>query len=182
MYKDTQSNLLICFLILPFFSSLCSLTCGTQGFFTFIFFQKIIVDKCALVCYNINTAQQYGHLAQLVEHPLDVRKVSGSRPLVSTRTNTLKPVWFRGVCCLYENLRQDSVKCTIYAICSPLDSRNARIYCSFPPCFANCFGVIPKVRRNTRSKYPTLSNPTEIAMSDTVLCENNSNSFARFSR
>ena len=30
--------------------------------------------------------QRFGHLAQLVEHPLDVRKVSGSSPLMSTKT------------------------------------------------------------------------------------------------
>ena len=94
MYEDTQFNLLshIAVFLFPVFLDLWD-----TGIFIFLLFQKIIVDKCALVCYNINTAQQYGHLAQLVEHPLDVRKVSGSRPLVSTRIDTLKSVWFQGV-------------------------------------------------------------------------------------
>ncbi len=148
MYEDTQFNLRICFLILPFFSSLCSLTCGTQGFFIFTSFQKIIVDKCTLVCYNINTAQQYGHLAQLVEHPLDVRKVSGSRPLVSTRTNTLKSVWFRGVCCLYENLRQDSVKCTRHMFSARFQK------CVHLPFFPALFCKLLRRHTEGAAKYP----------------------------
>lgn len=68
-----------------------------------------MVDKSALTWYNNNTVQQYGHLAQLVEHPLDVRKVSGSRPLVSTKTSTLKSLRFQGAFAYSENLKQDFV-------------------------------------------------------------------------
>lgn len=37
-----------------------------------------------------------GRLAQLVEHALDVRRVSGSSPLSSTKQRALKPQRFRG--------------------------------------------------------------------------------------
>ena len=44
-----------------------------------------------------------GHLAQLEEHPLDVRKVSGSNPLMSTNFN---PVRNDGVFAVYDKLTQ----------------------------------------------------------------------------
>ena len=40
-----------------------------------------------IIRYNVNRSAKeriYGRLAQLVEHPLDVRRVSGSSPLSST--------------------------------------------------------------------------------------------------
>ena len=39
----------------------------------------------ALRCDIIRLAQYFGRLAQLVEHPLDVRAVMGSSPLASTK-------------------------------------------------------------------------------------------------
>ena len=48
-------------------------------------FPEIGVDKGKWLCYN-NPA--LGRLAQLVEHALDVRRVSGSSPLSSTKKDT----------------------------------------------------------------------------------------------
>ena len=57
-----------------------------NSFLFFLFFEgqktEIGVDKPAAPCYN-NSA--LGRLAQLVEHALDVRRVSGSSPLSSTK-------------------------------------------------------------------------------------------------
>lgn len=43
---------------------------------------------------SVKYLREYGHLAQLVEHPLDVRKVMGSSPLVSTKTKSTHWVLF----------------------------------------------------------------------------------------
>lgn len=42
------------------------------------------IDKTGFVSYNDQCCQTNGRLAQLVEHSLDVRVVSGSSPLTST--------------------------------------------------------------------------------------------------
>ena len=44
---------------------------------------KIMLDISARIVYN-NPCSLYGRLAQLVEHPLDVRAVEGSSPPAST--------------------------------------------------------------------------------------------------
>ena len=44
-----------------------------------------------MLCVIIHKQQSYGRLAQLVEHLLDVQRVSGSNPLASTKAkNPLK--------------------------------------------------------------------------------------------
>lgn len=51
------------------------------------FFKKTkkTVDKCSASIYTNHCSDEHGRLAQLVEHPLDVREVTGSSPVSSTR-------------------------------------------------------------------------------------------------
>lgn len=53
----------------------------------FLINRRNTLDKRTIIIYNITCAltAQCGHLAQLVEHSLDVRRVSGSSPLMSTK-------------------------------------------------------------------------------------------------
>ena len=52
-------------------------------------FLQISLDKRIGFGYNRSCSKStYGQLAQLVEHPLDVRRVSGSSPLLSTTKET----------------------------------------------------------------------------------------------
>ena len=53
-------------------------------------FRKAL-DKGEFFRYNDSC---FGRLAQLVEHALDVRRVSGSSPLSSTKTKTIHPDGF----------------------------------------------------------------------------------------
>ena len=61
-------------------------------FLTFLLFPHFSLDKRATVLYTVVC---YGRLAQLVELPLDVRKVTGSSPVPSTiKTHRRRPVRF----------------------------------------------------------------------------------------
>ncbi len=65
------------------------------------FFEKAL-DIGEEIRYNGNRSAEgtpiYGRLAQLVEHPLDVRRVSGSSPLSSTKAHSLASEKRRGCC------------------------------------------------------------------------------------
>ena len=61
-------------------------------------FAVIFNDGMVILCFAIDFSLKkvyndkveiYGRLAQLVEHSLDVRRVSGSSPLTSTKNNRL---------------------------------------------------------------------------------------------
>jgi hypothetical protein len=49
------------------------------------------------ILYNTTCPMRHGRLAQLVEHSLDVRRVSGSSPLSSTRKKCIAILFLRGI-------------------------------------------------------------------------------------